>query len=139
MPSLASRVPHSRNLADEPSACADIGGAAGVVFMPAVATTAPALLEIFRVQAIISGVLFLLMSTWLWIPPMGGPDSLAKDGAEDSAAGASLTLREELRSARDCLLASRRCRAVLLTRMPRCVAGCARAARRVCRWPPSGC
>eukprot|EP00656_Telonema_subtile_P030570 TRINITY_DN3354_c0_g1_i2.p1 TRINITY_DN3354_c0_g1~~TRINITY_DN3354_c0_g1_i2.p1 ORF type:complete len:416 (-),score=92.10 TRINITY_DN3354_c0_g1_i2:44-1291(-) len=45
-----------------------VGGAAGVVFMPAVATTSSALLQIFKIQAYISAVLLVLTITWLWIP-----------------------------------------------------------------------
>lgn len=63
-----------------------VGGAAGVTFMPAMADTAPKLLEIFRVQSYISAVLFVLMGTWFWIPP-------ARDSVEGAGA---LSLRQEL-------------------------------------------
>ena len=53
--------------------------------MPAMADTAPKLLEIFRVQSYISGVLFLLMVTWFWIP-----------SARDEGAAGGLSLRQEL-------------------------------------------
>ena len=50
-----------------------VGGAAGVLFMPAVATSAPALLEVFRLQAFACVPLGLLMATWLWIPRPASP------------------------------------------------------------------
>lgn len=46
-----------------------VGGAAGVVFMPAVATSQAALKQIFMVQCYVSVVLFLLMFSWAWLPP----------------------------------------------------------------------
>jgi hypothetical protein len=77
-----------------------VGGAAGVLFMPAMADTKEHLLDIFYVQAWISGGLFLLMGTWLWIPPVGGGSGLevgGGDGAGAAAAAAKLTLGQELR------------------------------------------
>jgi hypothetical protein len=68
-----------------------VGGAVGVSFMPAMADTAPKLLEIFRVQSYVAAVLFVLMATWFWIPP-------ARAGLEPGEGGtAELTLRQELR------------------------------------------
>ena len=69
-----------------------VGGAAGVTFMPAMADTAPRLLEIFRVQSYIAGVLFVLMGTWLWIPR-----AAAADNTGSGPGNTGLTLRQELR------------------------------------------
>jgi len=47
-----------------------VGGAAGVVFMPLMATDGPSLLGVFRFQAYISVCLLVLMISWFWIPPI---------------------------------------------------------------------
>ena len=69
-----------------------VGGAAGVTFMPAMADTAPKLLEIFKIQSYVAGLLFILMVTWFWIPPI----RVADDSRSDLGEEGGLTLRQEL-------------------------------------------
>lgn len=70
-----------------------VGGAAGVTFMPAMADTAPKLLEIFRMQSYVAALLFIMMGTWIWIPPSRATDHGSSALADQ---GGVLTLRQEL-------------------------------------------
>eukprot|EP01043_Picozoa_sp_COSAG02_P028918 COSAG02_NODE_1776_length_10963_cov_3.430136_4_plen_402_part_00 len=70
-----------------------VGGAAGVTFMPAMADTAPKLLEIFKVQSYVAALLFIMMGTWFWIPPSRATESGSSALGEQ---GGALTLRQEL-------------------------------------------
>ena len=70
-----------------------VGGAAGVTFMPAMADTAPKLLEVFKMQSYVAALLLILMVTWFWIPP----SRTAADGRSAlGEEGGGSTLRQEL-------------------------------------------
>ena len=81
-----------------------VGGAIGTLATPAVASSAASLLYLFKIQIYISAMLGVLMLTWLWIPPLAGPQAVVRAADEgmrhaaDAAHSSSCSVfRAELR------------------------------------------